>query len=103
MSVRNAILLTLGLIFVPRMYRPRFLELLPHVGDVIVVATSSLYKRNVSRVLPVVQEVFEKWTTRIPTGQLNRWLQRVVFHQHPRAVKNRITKMKYIVQAKVSR
>lgn len=38
---------------------------LPHVGDVIVVATSSLYSDNVENVLPIVERVFERWNSRV--------------------------------------
>ena len=73
---------------------------LPHVGDVIVIATSSLHGSNVEHVLPVVEGVFESWNSRVTTGELNKWFREVVASNPPRMSKGRVTKLKYIVQAK---
>jgi len=73
---------------------------LPHVGDVIVVATSSLNGENVEHVLPIVESVFERWNSRVTTGELNNWFKDVVISNPPPMSKGRITNLKYIVQAK---
>ena len=49
----------------------------PHLGDVVVVATSALEGQGVENVLPVVERVFEKWNLRVQTSVLNQWLTEV--------------------------
>ena len=67
---------------------------LPHVGDVMVVPTSSLIGDGVSNVLPTVERVFERWNTRINTGALNSWFKEVVVAHPPPMVRGRATRMK---------
>jgi GTP-binding protein len=78
-------------------------DMLPHVGDVVVIPTSCISEgedNGLDNLLPVVEQVFERWNTRINTGALNQWFKDVLFSHPPPHVKGRAAKMKYIVQAK---
>ncbi|GMH92615.1 hypothetical protein TL16_g12399 [Triparma laevis f. inornata] len=75
-------------------------HMVPHVGDVIVVATSALNGEGVENVLPVVEQVYDKWNTRIQTAALNQWLKEIQDSKPPPSVQGRRSKMKFIVQPK---
>ena len=75
-------------------------HMVPHVGDVIVVATSALHGEGVENVLPVVEQVYHKWNTRIQTAALNQWLKEIQDSKPPPSVNGRRSKMKFIVQPK---
>ncbi len=65
-----------------------------------VVTLSALHGRGVDKLMPAVFEVFDCWNVRVPTGKLNRWLERVVADHPPPIVAGRRLKLRYMTQVK---
>ena len=55
--------------------------------------------RSVARLAPAIETALEGWSTRVPTGQLNQWLGRVVGSTPPPNRAGRIPKILFITQA----
>jgi GTP-binding protein len=73
----------------------RFLSFAPYV------TASALSGLRVERVFPLIDEVFEQFSTRFPTGQVNRVLEKAVeMHTPPYAGRGRL-KFFYATQASV--
>lgn len=72
----------------------------PMLRKTPVVPMSSLHKKNVNKLMPVVFEARDRWARTIPTGVLNRWLEEVLDEHAPPAQQGRPTKVKYIIQTK---
>ena len=65
-----------------------------------VVTLSALHGGGVEKLMPAVFEVFDCWNVRVPTGKLNRWLERVVADHPPPIVAGRRLKLRYMTQVK---
>jgi GTP-binding protein len=50
--------------------------------------------------MAAVFKTYELWNTRIPTGELNRWLEALVSRHPPPAAAGRRLRLRYITQAK---
>lgn len=74
---------------------------LHQVAGVSVVAISSLYKKNIAKMLDIVVERYQSWCKRISTGALNRWLTAVLNEKQPPRSSGRAVKIKYISQTNV--
>jgi GTP-binding protein len=72
----------------------------PMLHKTPVVPMSSLHKKNVNKLMPVVFEARDRWARIIPTGMLNRWLEEVLDEHAPPSQEGRPTKVKYIIQTK---
>ncbi|ROQ93543.1 ribosome biogenesis GTPase Der [Desulfosoma caldarium] len=86
----------------PRTVR-RFLEdvrerfrFLPHAP---IVTMSALQKKRVSRVFPMVWEIFDQFNKRVTTGMVNRVLVNVTAKHEPPLVSGRRLKFYYATQA----
>lgn len=65
------------------------------------ITLSALTGRGLDKLMDAVQDVHEVWNRRIPTAQLNRWLEEVVSHHPPPALQGgRRIKIRYMTQAK---
>jgi len=73
---------------------------LPQVRGVPVVTLSSLSGRGLENLLPSVLEVYDLWNKRVPTSQLNRWLELMLERHPPPMAKGRRLKVRYITQVK---
>lgn len=73
---------------------------LPQVRGIPTVTLSALTGAGLTRLMDRVVEVRDVWNRRVPTGQLNRWLEDMVAHHPPPAVKGRRIKLRYITQPK---
>ncbi|WP_169544932.1 ribosome biogenesis GTPase Der [Sneathiella aquimaris] len=73
---------------------------LPQVRGVPVVTLSALTGRGLEKLLPQVIRVYELWNKRIPTSQLNRWLEHMLEKHPPPMAKGRRLKVRYITQVK---
>ena len=73
---------------------------LPHVRGVPLVTLSALTGRNMQKLLDAVFEIYEHWNARIPTSELNRWLEDAVSQHAPPADKGRRVKLRYMTQVK---
>ena len=80
--------------------RDRLLRSLPQSKGVPVVPVSARTGQNLDRLMDAVLDCHEVWNRRVPTGELNRWLD-YVSESHPPPMKSgRPNRLKYITQAK---
>lgn len=54
--------------------------------------------RGLDKLLPTITETADRWTTRISTGRLNRWLATAVEKHSPPMAQNRRIKIRYATQ-----
>ena len=75
-------------------------RLVPQASGVRLVPVSALSGRGVDKLMGTVVEAVERWSTRISTGRLNRWLEEALTRHPPPAVGGRRIRLRYITQAK---
>ncbi|MEQ8745129.1 ribosome biogenesis GTPase Der [Pyruvatibacter sp.] len=75
-------------------------ELLPQVKGIEVVPISALTGQGLNKLMPAALRAYERWTRRIPTAGLNRWLEMAVGRHPPPAVQGRRIRLRYMTQAK---
>ena len=74
---------------------------LPQAGGPPVVTFSALTGKGVEKLLPAAFALYEKWRIRVPTGQLNRWLEDTLErHPPPLSASGRRIRIRYMTQAK---
>lgn len=73
---------------------------LPQARGIPVVTLSALTGRHLDRLLPAVLGQYERWNRRIPTAQLNRWLEEVTTRNPPPLAGGRSVRIRYATQAK---
>jgi GTP-binding protein len=73
---------------------------LPQLRGVPFVTLSALTGKGVGRLMPAVCKAYDVWNTRIPTAQLNRWLEEMKEHHPPPAASGRPLKLRYTTQIK---
>jgi GTPase len=78
--------------------RERIESKLPDVRGLRYLTLSAETGAGVPRLLPLVVETFERWSTRVPTAALNRWLEAAVEAHPPPLVKGRRLKIRYATQ-----
>jgi GTPase len=83
-----------------RTMKARIDELLPQWRGVPLIALSALAGEGVDRLMPAVLEQYAIWNKRVPTAQLNRWLEGALERHAPPAAKGRRIKIRYMTQAK---
>ncbi len=66
-----------------------------------ILFISALTKQRVHRVLDSVNEVYAAHTKRIPTAEMNKWLQMVLAKHSPPTHKNRSVRFYYATQVAV--
>jgi GTP-binding protein len=71
---------------------------LPQVKGVTCLPLSVLTGKNLARLLPAVVETFDRWSRRVPTAALNRWLEEAVAAHPPPMAKGRRVKIRYATQ-----
>ena len=78
----------------------RLADILSQVKGIPLVPISAKTGANLDKLMRSVTMLYEKWNTRVSTGQLNRWLKDVTeYHPPPLAGRNRIN-IKYMTQIK---
>ncbi|MCL4139515.1 UNVERIFIED_CONTAM: hypothetical protein GTU68_011289 [Idotea baltica] len=75
-------------------------RLLPNAGGAPIVFLSGLTGKHVDKLMPTVSGVYENWTARVKTGDLNRWLRHSVERHPPPSVHGKRIKPRYIAQMK---
>ena len=75
-------------------------RLLPQIKGVRAVPISGETGYGVDKLMDAVKDSYLRWNTRISTGKLNRWIEKVLLRHPPPAVSGRRLKIKYITQAK---
>ena len=83
-----------------KILRDRLQRSLPQVRGVPVVTLSGLEGQNLDRLMQAVFQAFEVWNRRIPTGELNRWLDAAISAHPPPMAQGRRLRLKYVTQAK---
>lgn len=73
---------------------------LPQVKGVAAVPISALTGRSLDRLMDQVFAAYEVWNRRIPTPQINRWLQEATQRHPPPLVDGRTVKIRYAAQTK---
>jgi GTP-binding protein len=81
-----------------REIKERVARLLPQVPGVPVVTMTAERGRGTEAMLKAVMNVYELWNTRVPTGQLNRWLEITTQRHPPPAVNGKRIRIKYVTQ-----
>lgn len=62
------------------------------------LTVSAVTGRGVNRILPLAHELYEQYSSRIPTGELNRWLEGLKARRPPSAKGGKSIKAFYMVQ-----
>lgn len=65
-----------------------------------ILAFSALTGRGTERLMPTVLDIHEIWSRRIPTSQLNRWLEVITERHLPPVISGRRIRLRYMTQAK---
>jgi GTP-binding protein len=78
--------------------RERLDHRLPHLKGVACLPVSVRTGKNLDRLLPLVAKTHERWSARIATAPLNRWLADATAAHPPPMVKGRRVKIRYITQ-----
>ena len=80
--------------------RDRLATSLPQVRGLSTLTLSALTGKGVGRLLPAVLSAYDLWNTRVPTGELNRWLA-VFTDRHPPPLSHgRRVRLRYMTQVK---
>jgi GTP-binding protein len=75
-------------------------RLLPQVAGTPLIAVSALTGEGIDRLMPAVLEADAAWNRRVPTAQLNRFLEEVLQRHPPPAIHGRRVRIRYATQAK---
>ncbi|MCA3575177.1 MAG: ribosome biogenesis GTPase Der [Aestuariivirga sp.] len=74
-------------------------DVLPEIRGVPVVTLSAKQERGIDKLLEAVLAAMERWSRRIPTSQVNRWLEGAIERNPPPAPSGRRIKIRYATQA----
>ncbi len=74
-------------------------DVLPEIRGVPVVTLSAKQERGVDKLMKAVFEAVDRWSARITTSQLNRWLEAAISKNPPPAPSGRRIKIRYATQA----
>jgi GTP-binding protein len=71
---------------------------LAQVPGVAIVTVSALAEQGLDKLMNAVAEAHRVWNRRVPTAQLNAWLQAAIGRHPPPAVSGRRVRIRYITQ-----
>jgi GTP-binding protein len=80
--------------------RERTDRLLPQIAGAPIVGLSALTGEGMERLMPAVIEADRIWNTRLPTADLNRFLEQALERHPPPAVRGRRIRIRYMTQPK---
>ncbi len=83
-----------------RWLREQFELVLPQLRGAPLVTVSARTGRGLDKLQAAVMQAWQTWNARVPTGQLNRWLEAMVARHPPPAPQGRRIKLRYMTQAK---
>ena len=83
-----------------QLVRTRLAESLAQLKGVSTVPLSAETGEGMQKLLPAVQEAVGCWSTRVPTGALNRWFESALERMPPPLIDGRRLKLRYITQVK---
>ncbi|HLT02040.1 MAG TPA: ribosome biogenesis GTPase Der [Geminicoccaceae bacterium] len=78
--------------------RERLESRLPHLKGIACLPISVRTGKNLDRLLQLVFEAYDRWSKRIGTGPLNRWLAEATAAHPPPMAKGRRVKIRYATQ-----
>jgi GTP-binding protein len=73
---------------------------LPQVAGTPLIAVSALTGEGIDRLMPAVVDADRAWNKRVPTAQLNRFLEETLERHPPPAVHGRRVRIRYVTQPK---
>lgn len=73
---------------------------LPQVTGIPIVTLSARSGRNLDKLMQAVLKIYIEWNKRVPTAQLNRYLQAATAAHPPPLVRGRRIKLRYMTQIK---
>ncbi len=79
-------------------YEDGLREALAPFNDVPIIFTSTITKQRLHKALEKTMEVYENRIQKIPTSELNNFLQEVIEHNPPPSVKGKYIKIKFVTQ-----
>jgi GTP-binding protein len=74
-------------------------DVLPDIRGVAVVTLSATREQGIDKLMAAVFAAVEKWSARVPTSQVNRWLEDMLARNPPPAPSGRRIKIRYATQA----
>ncbi|MGI9403319.1 MAG: ribosome biogenesis GTPase Der, partial [Hyphomicrobium sp.] len=78
--------------------RATLAESLSQVPGVALVTISALSGRGINRLMEAVLEAYDVWNQRVPTADLNRWLEEALARHAPPAVAGRRIRLRFMTQ-----
>ena len=75
-------------------------RLLPQIAGAPLIATSAITGEGLERLLPAVLTADRAWNRRVPTSQINRFLESALSRHPPPAISGRRVRIRYMTQAK---
>jgi GTP-binding protein len=73
---------------------------LPQVTGIPIVTLSARSGRNLDKLMSAVFKIYAEWNKRVPTAQLNRYLEAAMVAHPPPLVRGRRIKLRYMTQIK---
>ena len=73
---------------------------LSQLRGVPLVPVSALKGKGLEKLIEECFGIYELWNRRVPTGELNRWLEEAISRHPPPLVQGRRLNIKYITQVK---
>lgn len=80
--------------------REQFEHVLPQLRGAPLVTISARTGKGLDRLQAAIMQAYDVWNRRVPTAQLNRWLDGMVSRHPPPAPQGRRIKLRYMTQAK---
>ena len=78
--------------------RTTLAQRLSQVPGVALVPISALSGRGIKRLMEAVLEAYDVWNSRVPTADLNRWLEHALARHAPPAVAGRRIRLRFMTQ-----
>ena len=78
----------------------RLEDVAPKMKGIPVIPISAAKGTGIDKLMKAAYRMYGLWNTRIPTADLNRWLQEATSRHVPPLVKGRRIKLRYVTQAK---
>lgn len=75
-------------------------DVAPKMKGIPVIPISAAKGKGLDKLMKAAYRMYDLWNTRIPTADLNRWLEEATSRHMPPLVKNRRIKLRYVTQAK---
>jgi GTP-binding protein len=84
----------------PKKFDLRLREMAKYLGHVPMITVSALSGQRIKKIFPLVRQIYEQYTTRVGTGQINRIITKATTRTEPPLHKGRRLKFYYTTQVK---